>query len=237
MKLSQRDKVIFLAVVAFLTILLGGVLFVKPKYQEMKDTEVTLQEKRNEKTATEDKIGTLESKKDELKKAVKDVEEIQEMFIPHMETFEVEPFLFEIISESEIEIKSTEYELMEAEEIQNYVYQKNACAYPMRMDADLNGELPQEVIDAYNQVKATAPKGVEIGLTIATVNFAGAFEDVEAALDNFASQEKTVIVTGLEGKSADAREQGGTGEGEEEGPEGILTIYVFHIEHMAEVKD
>ena len=34
MKLSQRDKVIFLAVVAFLIILLGGVLFVKPKFQE-----------------------------------------------------------------------------------------------------------------------------------------------------------------------------------------------------------
>ena len=85
MKLSQRDKVIFLAVIAFLTILLGGVLFVKPKYQEMKSTEVTLEEKRNEKAATEDKIGTLESKKEELKKAVKDVEELQEMFIPHLE--------------------------------------------------------------------------------------------------------------------------------------------------------
>lgn len=234
MKLSQRDKVIFLAVVAFLTILLGGVLFVKPKYQEMKDTEVTLQEKRNEKTATDDKIGTLESKKDELKNAIKDVEEIQEMFIPHMETFEVEPFLFEIISESDIEITATEYKLMEAKELANYVYQKNACAYPMRMDADLNGELPQEVIDAYNQVKVVAPKGVEIGLTTAQVSFKGPFEDIEAALDNFASQEKTVIVTGLEGKSSDAKEQDSESE---EGPEGILTIYVFHIEHMAEVKD
>ena len=236
MKLSQRDKVIFLAVVAFLTILLGGVLFVKPKYQEMKSTEVTLEEKRNEKTATEDKIGTLESKKDELKKAVKDVEELQEMFIPHMETFEVEPMLFDIISESEIEIKSSEYELMDAKELQNYVYQKNAVAYPMRMDADLNGERPQEVIDAYNQVKATAPAGVKIGLTTAEIGFKGPFEDIEAALDNFASQDKTVIVVGLEGKSSDAKEQT-SGEGEAEGPEGVLTVYVFHIEHMAEVKD
>ncbi len=236
MKLSQRDKVIFLAVVAFLTILLGGVLFVKPKYEEMKSTEVTLEEKRNEKTATDDKIGTLESKKDELKKAVKDVEELQEMFIPHMETFEVEPMLFEIISESEIEIKSSEYELMDAKELQNYVYQKNAVAYPMRMDADLNGELPQEVIDAYNQIKPTAPAGVKIGLTTAKISFKGPFEDIEAALDNFASQDKTVIVTGLEGKSSDAKEQSGSAD-EAEGPEGVLTVYVFHIEHMAEVKD
>lgn len=235
MKLSQRDKVIFLAVVAFLTILLGGVLFVKPKYEEMKNTEVTLQEKRNEKTATDDKIGTLESKKEELKKAVKDVEELQEMFIPHMETFEVEPFLFEIISESDIEITASEYDLMKAEELQNYVYDKNAVAYPMRMDADLNGELPQEVIDAYNNVKATAPEGVDVGLTIAQISFRGPFEDIEAALDNFASQEKTVIVTALEGKSSDAKEQ--ASEDDEKGPEGILTVYVFHIEHMAEVKD
>ena len=235
MKLSQRDKVIFLAVIAFLTILLGGVLFVKPKYQEMKSTEVTLEEKRNEKAATEDKIGTLESKKEELKKAVKDVEELQEMFIPHLETFEVEPMLFEIISESDIEITASEYELMEAEELQNYVYDKNACAYPMRMDADLNGELPQEVIDAYNQVKAVAPAGVQIGLTTASISFKGPFEDIEAALDNFASQEKTVIVTALEGKSSDAKQQN-NGE-EEEVPAGTLTIYVFHIEHMAEVKD
>lgn len=236
MKLSQRDKVIFLAVIAFLTILLGGVLFVKPKYQEMKSTEVTLGEKRNEKTATEDKIGTLESKKEELKKAIKDVEEIQEMFIPHMETFEVEPMLFEIISESEIEITASEYELMTQYELQNYVYQKNACAYPMRMDADLNGELPQEVIDAYNEVKVTAPAGVKIGLTKAVISFKGPFEDIEAALDNFASQEKTVIVTTLEGKSSDAKEQNSE-DGEEKEPEGTLTIFVFHVEHMAEVKD
>lgn len=236
MKLSQRDKVIFLAVVAFLTILLGGVLFVKPKYQEMKSTEVTLSEKQNEKQATEDKIGTLESKKEELKKAVKDVEEIQEMFIPHMETFEVEPFLFEIISESDVEITASDYSLMSAEQLQNYVYKKNAVAYPMRMDADLNGELPQEVIDAYNQVVPTAPEGVKVGLTVAEISFKGAFEDVEAALDNFASQDKTVIVTAVEGKSADAK-GGDSAEGEEEGPEGVLTIYVFHIEHMAEVKD
>ncbi|MBP0965925.1 MAG: hypothetical protein J5999_11650 [Oscillospiraceae bacterium] len=236
MKLSQRDKVIFLAVVAFLTILLGGVLFVKPKYEEMKSTEVTLEEKRNEKTATDDKIGTLESKKEELKKAVKDVEEIQEMFIPHLETFEVEPFLFEIISESDIEITASEYELMTASELKNYVYQKNAVAYPMRMDADLNGELPQEVVDAYNQVKVSAPAGVKVGLTTAKISFRGPFEDIEAALDNFASQDKTVIVTGLEGKSSDAKEAN-AGEAEEKGPEGILTVYVFHIEHMAEVKD
>lgn len=236
MKLSQRDKVIFLAVVAFLTILLGGVLFVKPKYEEMKSTEVTLEEKRNEKTATDDKIGTLESKKEELKKAVKDVEELQEMFIPHMETFEVEPFLFEIIAESDIEITASEYELMTAKELQNYVYDKNAVAYPMRMDADLNGELPQEVVDAYNEIHASAPEGVKIGLTVAEISFAGPFEDIEAALDNFASQEKTVIVTALEGKSSDAKEKDG-GSDKDTGPEGILTVYVYHIEHMAEVKD
>lgn len=234
MKLSQRDKVIFLAVVAFLTILLGGVLFVKPKYQEMKNTEVTLEEKRNEKTATDDKIGTLESKKEELKKSIKDVEELQEMFIPHLETFEVEPFLFDIISESDIEITASTYELMTAEELQNYVYAKNAVAYPMRMDADLNGELPQEVIDAYNKVKVSAPAGVEVGLTTAEISFKGPFEDIEAALDNFASQDKTVIVTALEGKSSDAKENNSN---EDKGPEGILTVYVFHIEHMAEVKD
>ena len=74
---------------------------------------------------------------------------------------------------------------MDAKELQNYVYQKNAVAYPMRMDADLNGELPQEVIDAYNQIKPTAPAGVKIGLTTAKISFKGPFEDIEAALEAF----------------------------------------------------
>ena len=55
-------------------------------------------------------------------------------------------------------------------------------------------------------------------------------------MDNFASQEKTVIVTALEGKSSDAKEKNGSSD-EDKGPEGILTVYVYHIEHMAEVKD
>jgi len=231
MKLSQRDKVIFLAVVAFLIILLGGVLFVKPKFQEKQSTQITLQSKRDERQSVEDKIGTLESKKEELKNAVKDVEKLQERFVPHMETFEVEPMLFEIIKQSKIQITGSEYELMTAQELRNYVYEKYAVAYPMRMDADLNGELPQEVIDKYNDVKVMAPEGVEIGLTTAKISFSGPFEDLLAALDNLAAENKTFIVTGLEGKSSDAKETSS----DSQGPSGILTIYVFHIEHMADV--
>lgn len=234
MKLSQRDKVIFLAVVAFLIILLGGVLFVKPKFQEKQQTQVTLETKRNERQSVDDKIGTLDSKKEELKNSVKDVEKLEERFIPHMDTYEVEPMLFDLIRESKIEITSTEYELMTEQEIKNYVYEKYAVAYPMRMDADLNGELPQEVIDRYNGIKAEAPAGVQIGLTTAKISFSGPFEDLLAALDNIAAEDKTLIVTALEGKSSDAR---GETETDEKGPSGTLTIYVFHIEHMADVTD
>ena len=152
-----------------------------------------------------------------------------------MDTFEVEPMLFDLIKESKIEITASSYELMTAEEIQNYVYDKYAVAYPMRMDADLNNELPQEVIDKYNDVKATAPEGVEIGLTTAEISFKGPFEDLLAALDNIAAEDKTMIVTTLEGKSSDAKEES-SGE-DTKGPEGVLTIYVFHIEHMAEITD
>lgn len=234
MKLSQRDKVIFLAVVAFLIILLGGVLFVKPKFQEKQQTQVTLETKRNERQSVDDKIGTLDSKKEELKNSVKDVEKLEERFIPHMDTYEVEPMLFDLIRESKIEITSTEYELMTEQEIKNYVYEKYAVAYPMRMDADLNGELPQEVIDKYNGIKTEAPAGVQIGLTTAKISFSGPLEDLLAALDNIAAEDKTLIVTALEGKSSDAR---GETETDEKGPSGTLTIYVFHIEHMADVTD
>ena len=234
MKLSQRDKVIFLAVVAFLIILLGGVLFVKPKFQEKQQTQITLENKRTERQSVDDKIGTLDSKKEELKNSVKDVEKLEEKFIPHMDTYEVEPMLFDLIRASKIEITSTEYELMTEQEIKNYVYEKYAVAYPMRMDADLNGELPQEVIDKYNGIKAEAPAGVQIGLTTAKVSFSGPFEDLLAALDNIAAEDKTLIVTALEGKSSDAKGETDT---DEDGPSGVLTIYVFHIEHMADVTD
>ncbi len=234
MKLSQRDKVIFLAVVAFLIILLGGVLFVKPKFQEKQQTQITLENKKSERQSVDDKIGTLDSKKEELKNSIKDVEKLEERFIPHIDTYEVEPMLFDLIRASKIEILSSEYELMTEEEIQNYVYEKYAVAYPMRMDADLNGELPQEVIDKYNGIKAEAPAGVEIGLTTAKIGFSGPFEDLLAALDNIAAEDKTLIVTGLEGKSSDAKGETDT---DEDGPSGVLTVYVFHIEHMADVTD
>lgn len=234
MKLSQRDKVIFLAVVAFLIILLGGVLFIKPKFQEKQSTQITLESKKAEQQSVDDKIGTLDSKKEELKNSIKDVEKLEERFIPHMDTFEVEPMLFDLIKESKIEITGSEYELMTAEEIKNYVYDKYAVAYPMRMDADLNNELPQEVIDKYNEITATAPEGVKVGLTTAAISFKGPFEDMLAALDNIAAEDKTMIVTALEGKSSSAKE---SDSGDAAGPEGILTIYVFHIEHMAEITD
>ena len=59
MKLSYRDKVIFVAAIVIIIIIAGIFLFIKPKFEEMNYAKAALQAKETEQAGVEAKINTL----------------------------------------------------------------------------------------------------------------------------------------------------------------------------------
>ena len=85
MKLSYRDKVIFVAAIVIIIIVAGIFVFIKPKFEEMNYAKSALQAKQSEQADVEAKINTLPDIVAALKSAAQDVGEIQEYFMPEQD--------------------------------------------------------------------------------------------------------------------------------------------------------
>ena len=90
MKLSYRDKVIFMVVVVVAILLFGFFFFVRAKIQESQDMKDNLTAKETERDEVDAKIDTLASLEEQLKNDIKEVDDLQKDFIDEQETFQAD---------------------------------------------------------------------------------------------------------------------------------------------------
>ncbi|MDE7289774.1 MAG: hypothetical protein K2N71_09800, partial [Oscillospiraceae bacterium] len=91
MKLSYRDKVIFIVVIVIIILVAGFFLFIQPKFKEIEGAKYNLETKQQEKVELETKIASLSTIIDEIKAAADEIGEKQEIFLA-----EQDPYLNEI---------------------------------------------------------------------------------------------------------------------------------------------
>ena len=208
MKLTYRDKVIFLTVVAIIVLVLGFVIFIKPKYVESTQTKQQVIETRERKQEVQDKIDTLEEREKQLMDLVDEVREYEELYFDEQETYQVDQFVFPLADEAGFKMKSVELEQPTAEEFAKYAYAENIVAYPLLEYSDINNELPENVINALKGQKPTKPVGQKIYLV--AMEMVAEIDDEEASVDDFLDsiedQELTILCTKieLEEKATDA---------------------------------
>lgn len=204
MKLSYRDKVILIIVIVLVVLGAGIFCFIKPKYEALQVSKDRLAAKEAEKAEVEAKMGTLEDLKKKLEEDVKAVEEDQKQFLSEKEygeTYLISQYLMQKLEPSGITITGVEAPLLEANDIMAYEYDKLAVAYPMKINSDIGGELPEEVLYAYNKSYPERSSTVELASSIFTVRFtaeddADIFEAVDAVVE--ADENLYLITIGAE---------------------------------------
>lgn len=80
MKLSYRDKVIFICAIVVIILIAGFFLFIKPKYNSMNLAKSSLEIKQSEKADVEAKINTLPELVEQLKASADGVNDVQSYF-------------------------------------------------------------------------------------------------------------------------------------------------------------
>ena len=126
MKLSYRDKVIFICVIVIVIIIAGFFLFIKPKYQEMNVAYANLEAKQTEKEEVQAKIDTLPGLVENLKTIAKDIEETQEFFLADQEPYLNEQFVMEMLEGCGVTVESMSTTYTQGNNIVEYmVYPKN----------------------------------------------------------------------------------------------------------------
>lgn len=238
MKLSYRDKVIFMVVVVVAILLLGFFVFVKGKIQESQDMKDNLTAKETERDEVDAKIETLSALEDQLKNDIKEVDDLQKDFIEEQETFQADQYLYELLEPTGVAFASMTLTGETEGELSPYFYIRNSVAYDLKINADISGDsLPQQVYDKYRQENPTpdAPVIVALDEVSITLNVAldeDGFPDWEPIYQTFdavSNHDKTIYLKSFSSEDGN--------EGDEElniSPYSSFTIVVdvFSIEHM-----
>ncbi len=223
MKLTNRDKFILTAVIVVVILILGAVFVIKPRIAEVNSAKATLTEMKQKKIDTEAKLNTLEGLKDQLKELSKTVDELQSNFYDEMETYETDLHIREILAKSPIDIVNVEMVLPQGTDFPPYIVRPaNVPAYDIKINSYFDGNVPQEVTDAYNQVVYEAPVGKQICLTSYTVTYHGEIPKLIKALDELDKDEKTLFVYSCAGGTPKPNEQ----------IESTITIYVLSTRQL-----
>ena len=235
MKLSYRDKVIFVAAIVIIIIVAGIFVFIKPKFEEMNYAKSALQAKQSEQADVEAKINTLPDIVAALKSAAQDVGEIQEYFMPEQDPYLNEQYVREILGNN-VTVRGMNTQYTSADDIEQYVVNaQNIAACDIFIDSDLYNELPQEVYDAYNKANKRTGGSSIIGVTSMTVDYrdkmdySGLYKFIDAVKEDG----KTIIVTEFN-KGEDEQ---GTAEVEGSINLKIYSIYYLDTDKVMEESD
>ncbi len=236
MKLSYRDKVILIVVIVVAILLAGIFLVIKPKYTDLQASNVRVDAKQAELDQATQKAATLETLKNQLKSDIEEVDELQSDFLfesEYGETYEALQYVMDILADTEITIQGIDIQLLSARDIDNYTYQKYAAAYQLKLDADINNELPPEVEYTLNNSwpADTEPAQTIAGTTVEITFTAPGGTDLDplyTAVDSISNDEKTLLISEFSAENSTGLSVD-TGAVAEETVEGSMTIYVYEI--------
>ena len=210
LKLSYRDKVIFIVVMVILVLVAGFFLFIRPKYEQVNLAKSAFTAKQQEKIDIDTKIGTLPDIIQNLKDVAEEIEEKQEIFLEEAHPYVNETYIREALSSLNLDILSMNTEYTTAAEINKYTVDKlHYLAYDNKMNSDLYNELPQEVYDLYNGVPAKTYPNTIIGITNTTLTFDlgnNSIDKIYDVMDRLAEDEKTIVLNTVSTDSAPAEE-------------------------------
>lgn len=195
MKLSYRDKVIFIVVIVLIILAAGFFLLIQPKFQEIETAKYNLSTKQQEKADIEAKVQTLDQIIADLKAAAEEIGEKQDIFLEERDPYLNETHIREALTSKQLDIREMNTTYATAGDIfRYYVGKKNILAYDNKISADLYGELPQEIYDLYNEAPEKTFASTVIGITTVTAIFEGGVPEAKTAIDKIAEEEKTVIL-------------------------------------------
>lgn len=196
MKLSYRDKVIFIVAIIIIILAAGFFLFIKPKFEERTIAQSNLAAKKDEWAQIEAKIDTLPQLIADIKAVAADVGEKQELFFSEQDPYINELYIRDALADQDIIWRDVETNYAVTDGIVYYkVPLEHIVAYEGKINTDLYNALPKEVYDAYNEIRITPDEGTPIGAAVMTFTVASESMEVDfGIIDRLAEDNKALIL-------------------------------------------
>ncbi|MCI7766818.1 MAG: hypothetical protein MSJ26_02400 [Oscillospiraceae bacterium] len=233
MKLSYRDKVIVIVVAVLVILGIGIFSFIKPKYEDLQVSKERLAAKEDEKAQVEEKMGTLEDLKKKLEDDINSVVEDQEQFLSeeeYGETYQISQYLMELLANDNFNITGMKVDRLAPSALYAYYYNKFAVAYPLKINSDINGELPPEVQYAATGAYPAAPAAVTLAGSVVTISYGcEEADELLEAVQTIADNDKNLYVMTFSGSYVNAAEFKETAEEKSYPFSGDITLALYEI--------
>lgn len=199
MKLNYRDKVILGIILAVIILIIGFVLLIKPKNEDIKMDKATLATKQEEQADLEARIAKIEPLKDNINETYEETAKLTADFIPLGDVNTVtklDKYMQYYAEESGVRIDNLEVTSPKEASL-DYYYDDDTSvlASDMLSMADLNGEYSEAQNEMLAESTALSQRNVEtVVQTQYGVKVTGTKEALWAYLQAVKDLEKTMIV-------------------------------------------
>ena len=250
MKLSRRDKIIFLILVVAAVFVAGGLLLIKPQYENMEAAQARLAAKEQERDELQAKIDRLPGLEQQLKEDVNRVSETQKAFLnerEYNEAHKISMYIKDVLTKDNpaLEVMSINFTDSTATNLDQYTAYETNANYDMKFNADIAHQMGDEEYWMHEDNYPANLPSATVGGTVVTMGYRCPPEEYETVynmMDAVAKNKENIYLNTISAEYKEAAEDtaqaqpatpAAPGEEEEESfIEGEIVITVYEVYYM-----
>jgi hypothetical protein len=200
MKLNYRDRIILLVVVSIVILLAGFFGLIKPRYADIKDNNVKLDQVKAEWDGLDAKIQQIPTMQENIKQLYNDSKQYSDTFITNGSTPSFTPealdqFMQETIDSCNLQITNLEVSSASSTTLGYYYYTPSIPTSAMLDLADLNGEYTKEINAKLEESNAISQRTAEDVLSQQYgIRFTASKNDLWTFMDTIDQLDKSILI-------------------------------------------
>ena len=202
MKLNYRDKIILGALLAFVILLAGFFLLIKPKYTAIKDDSDQLTMVKAERDEVDAKIAEIKPLQDEIKATYDATTKLTNDFVAYNDIYnarKLDQYMQHFAEDCEVKITQLTASDLADSSIGYYFFTPTYVGESMLSEADLNGDRQAAIAeDKAESDSLTSRTKESVLLGTYEINVMGTKENLYKYLQAIEDQDKTIIINSVQ---------------------------------------
>ncbi len=201
MKLNYRDKIILGALLAFVILLAGFFLLIKPKYTAIKDDKAALTKAEQERDDVDAKIAEIKPLQEQIKKTYDETTKLTADFVAYNDMYnarKVDQYMQHFAEDSEVKIMNLSTADIGTTTLDYYYFTPTFVGDDLLKAADLNGDKQAANAEISAESESLKSRTKENILSSSyTISVTGTRENIWNYLKAIEEQDKTIIINSI----------------------------------------
>lgn len=198
MKLNYRDKIILGILLAFVILLGGFFLLIKPRYNDIQTNKSTLTKVEKEKKEVDDKIAEIKPLKDEIKKTYDNAQTLADDFVEYNDMYngrKIDQYMQHFAEECEVKIVNLSVAEPSTKNLDYYFFKTKIVGEDQLKKSDVNGNTQKMIDEEKAESDALSSRNKEsVIYSSYSIKVEGEKENIWKYMQALEDQKETMII-------------------------------------------